>query len=68
MEYFKSNNDTSSDSSEDDIEKKEIKQKPKNKVFQSRANIYDQYMSKTDKNFVKVISYLEEFKIIQKKL
>lgn len=52
MEYFKSNNDTSSESSEDDIEKKEIKHKPKNKVFHSRANIYDQYMSKTDKNFV----------------
>jgi predicted amidophosphoribosyltransferase len=53
MEYFKSTVETSSDSSEDDLEGKEIlKPKPKNKVFHSRANIYDQYMSKTDNNFV----------------
>ena len=48
MEYFKAVADTSSDSSEDE-------QKPANsqkKVFQSRANIYDQYMIKTDSNFV----------------
>ena len=51
MEYFKSNNETSSESSEDDQEDKP-KPKPKNKVFHSRANIYDQYMSKTDNNFV----------------
>ena len=42
MEYFKSTVETSSDSSEDDLEGKEIiKPKPKNKVFHSRANIYD---------------------------
>ena len=58
MEYFKSNVETSSESGEDDINENgnaEIKPKPKpkkNKVFHSRANIYDQYMSKTDNNFV----------------
>ena len=51
MEYFKSNTETSSESGEDDTEVKQ-KPKPKNKVFHSRANIYDQYMSKTDNNFV----------------
>ena len=44
MEYFKVQAD-SSDSGEDDVPQK-------NKIYQSRANIYDQYMIKTDKNFV----------------
>jgi len=53
MEYFKSNTDTSSESGDDNNgEKEKPKVKPKNKVYHSRANIYDQYMSKTDKNFV----------------
>jgi hypothetical protein len=47
MEYFKGIIDTSSDSGEDDP----IKQQNTH-IFQSRANIYDQYMIKTDKNFV----------------
>jgi len=50
MEYFKAGTDTSSDSSEDD---NNLLSKPVvQKVFQSRANIYDQYMIKTDSNFV----------------
>ena len=50
MEYFKACTDNSSDSSEDD---NNLLSKPVvQKVFQSRANIYDQYMIKTDCNFV----------------
>ena len=48
MEYFKAGADTSSDSGEDEQTKVGNSQK----VFQSRANIYDQYMIKTDSNFV----------------
>ncbi len=47
MEYFKSTADSSSDSGEDDNSAQS-----KTKVFHSRANIYDQYMTKTDNNFV----------------
>ena len=45
MEYFKSNSELSSDSSEDETSKTF-------KTYSSRANIYDQYMVKTDDNFV----------------
>jgi uncharacterized Zn finger protein (UPF0148 family)/chaperonin cofactor prefoldin len=45
MEYFKVQAESSSDSGDDEIPKK-------NKVYQSRANIYDEYMIKTDSNFV----------------
>jgi hypothetical protein len=45
MEYFKSNSEVSSDSSEDEISNTF-------KTYSSRANIYDQYMVKTDDNFV----------------
>jgi|TARA_B110001469_G_C9644435_1_gene325128 hypothetical protein len=44
MEYFKSTTEVSSDSSDDEI--------IYNKKYSSRANIYDQYMIKTDANFV----------------
>ena len=45
MEYFKSNSELSSDSSEDETS-------TTFKTYSSRANIYDQYMVKTDDNFV----------------
>ena len=45
MEYFKSNSGVSSDSSEDEIT-------TTFKTYSSRANIYDQYMVKTDDKFV----------------
>ena len=45
MEYFKSNSGVSSDSSEDEIT-------TNFKTYSSRANIYDQYMVKTDDKFV----------------
>jgi hypothetical protein len=45
MEYFKSNSELSSDSSEDETS-------ATFKTYSSRANIYDQYMVKTDDNFV----------------
>jgi hypothetical protein len=48
MEYFKGIIDTSSDSGD---EEPTIKHQ-NNHIFQSRANIYDQYMIKTDTNFV----------------
>jgi len=51
MEYFKAGTDGSSDSGEDDLCDK-IKYTPTQKIFKSRANIYDQYMIKTDCNFV----------------
>ena len=44
MEYFKSTAEVSSDSSEDELSLY--------KTYSSRANIYDQYMIKTDDNFV----------------
>jgi len=50
MEYFKAGADTSSESGEDELNDKP--KQPTQKVFQSRANIYDQYMIKTDSNFV----------------
>jgi len=57
MEYFKSNiSETSSESSDGDndetTKESNIKKKTAPRVYQSRANIYDQYMTKTDKNFV----------------
>jgi hypothetical protein len=47
MEYFKGTAETSSDSGDDDQPKLNTQ-----KIFKSRANIYDQYMIKTDDNFV----------------
>ena len=49
MEYFKSNaGESSSDSSDDETQNKKIF----NNSYSSRANIYDKYMVKTDKNFI----------------
>ena len=49
MEYFKSNSgESSSDSSDDETQNKKIF----NNSYSSRANIYDKYMVKTDKNFI----------------
>jgi len=49
MEYFKSNScESSSDSSDDEHHNKKLF----NTSYSSRANIYDKYMVKTDKNFI----------------
>ena len=46
MEYFKANSNGGSSSEEEELDKKQ------KQSYSSKANIYDQYMIKTDKNFV----------------